>query len=295
MGRGLGWGSGPPKGCGPVTQHSAGGREEGGGFTSRATGNPTPTPAVPQVLMCPPELAAKRNQEQTASTFTRPGRRGPLLRKCPQLPGWPSGHLAAHLSHVGPWADALPTRLPGKSRWRSPPRWVSQGGALWGPPLGCPCLAPLHGSSAGHTVAGPLGAQLAGPRRGFHEPWQPAGPEGKGSAWKPAALALQAPPPALSRVPAASLGGCLVAQLPCSPQWPACLGTASTGQHPLDCAVPAQVTSLVGCLVSEALSGRTSALLASSFLPEAHWPLPTEPRPPAGTWHHQLLPPPSAP
>lgn len=132
MGRGLGWGSGPAEGCGPVTQHSTGGWEEGGGFTSRATGSPTPTPAVPQVLMCPSELAAK-NQEQTARTFTRRGRHGPLLRKCPQLPGWPSGRLAAHLSHVGPWA--FPTCLPGKSRWRSPPRRLNRGelrgGLLW--------------------------------------------------------------------------------------------------------------------------------------------------------------------
>lgn len=178
-----------------------------------------PGPDVPLRAGCTEE-----SEEQTARTFARPGRRGPLLRKCPQLPGWPTGRLAAHLSRAGPWADALPTRLPGKSCWRSPPRWLNQWGAPWGPPLGCPCLAPLRGSSAGHTVAGPLGAQLAGPRRGFHKPWQPVGPEGKGSARQPAALALQAPPPALSRVTAASLGSCLVAHLPCSLQRPACLG-----------------------------------------------------------------------
>ena len=45
------------------------------------------------------------------------------------------------------------------------------------------------------------------------------------------------------------------------------VASASTGQRPLDCPVPARVTSLVGYLVSEALSGPTSALPTGSFLP----------------------------
>lgn len=85
-----------------MTQHSAGQWEEGGGFTSRAAGSPPPTPPVPQVLMGPSELAAQ----------SRKGQHGPLLRKCPRPAGGPSSHLAAHLSHVGPWAEALPTCLP---------------------------------------------------------------------------------------------------------------------------------------------------------------------------------------
>ena len=74
-------------------------------------------------------------------TFTLRGWHGPLLRKCP---GWTSSPLAAHLSHAGPWAEALPTRLPGKSHWLLPPMRLNQWGAPLGPPLGCLCLAPLR-------------------------------------------------------------------------------------------------------------------------------------------------------
>lgn len=147
---------------------------------------------------------------------------------------WPSAQEVPWLDFQPPCCSPVPCGTLGRgpshlSAWEVPPAISSNtaesvessaGGLLW-----AACAWPLSAcSSAGHTVGGPLGAQLAGLLRGFHEPWQPAGPEGKGSAWQPASLARQALPPALSRVLAASLGCCLVAHLPCSLQRPACLG-----------------------------------------------------------------------
>ena len=186
--------------------------KERGGFAPEQLLGPccTPGPGGPVRSWLQRQISRTATKNLQKAGVTQPS----AFRMCPGLPCWPSSHLTSHLSHAGPWPDALPTCLPGKPHQPSPlTRPNPWAAGFMGLPRGCPSMASSPHAApqnllrfwcvpiAGHSSTGPSCAPAASWAREHR--LSPA-------AWSPAGSG-PALPPVPSRVQSAGLGCSLVA------------------------------------------------------------------------------------